>query len=112
MSDFYQDHQFTTLHRLARLPLEELEGGLERLAAGRRMALLLPSLAEEMDGEALPRIIDELQNVRYLHRVVVALDRADGSEYRRALDFFSCLPQETTVVWLDGPRAREVFAQF
>jgi len=44
--------------------------------------------------------------------VVVALDRADEADYRRALQFFSGLPQETTIVWLDGPRAREVFRRF
>jgi glucosyl-3-phosphoglycerate synthase len=76
------------------------------------MALLLPSLASEMDGEALPHILEQLKHVHYLHRVVVALDRADESEYRRALRFFSDLPQETTIVWLDGPRAEEVFASF
>ena len=112
MSDFYQHHLFTTLHRLERLPLEELEAGLERAAAHRRMALLLPSLASEMDGPALPRIIEELKHVNYLHRIVIALDGADESDYRRALEFFSELPQETTVVWVDGPNAGEIFRRF
>ena len=112
MSDFYQQDLFTTLHRLARLPLEELEGGLERAAAHRRMALLLPSLASEMDGPALPHIIEELKHVNYLHRIVIALDGADESDYRRALEFFSGLPQETTIVWVDGPRAKEIFRRF
>jgi glucosyl-3-phosphoglycerate synthase len=112
MSDFYQDHQFTTLHRLARLPLEEFERGLSRFSKHRRMALLLPSLAEEMDGEALVNIIGELREVPYLHRVVIALDRASEADYRRALEFFSGLPQQTTIVWLDGRRARQVFREF
>ena len=112
MSDFYQQHLFTTLHRLDRLPLEEFEAGLERAAARRRMALLLPSLASEMDGAALPQIIEELKDVNYLHRIVVALDRADENDYRRALEFFSGLPQETTIVWLDGPRASSIFRRF
>lgn len=112
MSDFYQHHHFTTLHRLERLPMEEFEAGLERAAARRRMALLLPSLASEMDGPALPHIISELKHVHYIHRIVVALDRADETDYRRALEFFSELPQETTVVWLDGPNASEVFKTF
>jgi glucosyl-3-phosphoglycerate synthase len=112
MSDFHQHHLFTTLHRLDRLPLDEFEAGLERAAARRRMALLLPSLASEMDGAALPQIIEELKDVNYLHRIVVALDRADEDDYRRALDFFSGLPQETTIVWLDGPRASSVFRRF
>ena len=112
MSDFHQQHLFTTLHRLDRLPLEEFEAGLERAAARRRMALLLPSLASEMDGAALPQIIEELKDVNYLHRIVVALDRADENDYRRALEFFSGLPQETTIVWLDGPRASSIFRRF
>ena len=112
MSDFYQHHHFATLHRLARLPLEEFESLLEKAARRRRMALLLPSLATEMDGEALPKIIEELRHVHYLHRVVVALDRADEADYRRALEFFSGLPQETTIVWLDGPQASKIFERF
>jgi len=112
MSDFHQHQHFTTLHRLARLPLEELEAGLEQAAARRRMALLLPSLASEMDGAALPEIVEELRHVNYLHRIVVALDRADEKDYRRALDFFSGLPQETTIVWLDGPNAKAAFRRF
>lgn len=112
MSDFYQHDHFTTLHRLSRLPLDEFEAQLERAAVRRRMALLLPSLASEMDGAALPQIVEELKSVKYLHRIVVALDRADESDYRRALEFFSGLPQETTIVWLDGPNAKEVFNRF
>jgi glucosyl-3-phosphoglycerate synthase len=112
MSDFYQHHLFTTLHRLNRLPLDEFEHDLERAAARRRMALLLPSLASEMDGAALPQIVEELKQVNYLHRIVVALDRADESDYTRALDFFSELPQETTIVWLDGPNASAIFERF
>jgi glucosyl-3-phosphoglycerate synthase len=112
MSDFYQHHLFTTLHRLRRLPLEQLEHDLERAASRRRLALLLPSLASEMDGPALPQIVEELKHVNYLHRIVVALDRADEADYRRALAFFAKLPQETTVVWLDGPNAREIFDRF
>ncbi|NOZ93585.1 MAG: glycosyl transferase [Acidobacteria bacterium] len=111
MADFYQHRLFTTLHRLERLNLEELEASLERAASRRRMALLLPSLASEMDGPALPGIIENLRHVRYLHRVVVALDRATAEDYRRALEFFSVLPQEVNILWLDGPSALEIFGR-
>ncbi len=111
MSDFYQHHLFTTLHRLDRLNLEDLEAGLQRAASRRRMALLLPSLASEMDGPALPKIVEHLREVPYLHRIVVALDRATEEDYRRALEFFSVLPQEVNVLWLDGPAAGRVFTR-
>jgi glucosyl-3-phosphoglycerate synthase len=112
MSDFFQHSQFTTLHRLSLRPIEELEEVLERCAERRRMALLLPSLASEMDGPALGGIVDQLRKVPYLHRIVIALDRADRADYDRALDFFSVLPQPTSIVWLDGPRAKKVFQRF
>ena len=112
MSDFYQHHLFTTLHRLERWNLEELESSLEKAASSRSMALLLPSLASEMDGPALPKILQQIKKVRYLHRVVVALDTADEADYRRAIEFFSALPQETTILWLDGPHATEIFSRF
>ncbi len=112
MSDFYQHHLFATLHRLKRLPLDKLEGKLEKAAARRRMALLLPSLASEMDGPALPKILGHLKEVGYLHRIVVALDRASEDDYRRAIEFFSVLPQDVTILWLDGPHATEIFSHF
>ncbi len=112
MSDFHQHHLFTTLHRLERWNLEDLEASLHHAAVHRRMALLLPSLASEMDGEALPKILEHLKDVTYIHRIVVALDRATKADYLRALEFFSDLPQETTILWLDGPRATGIFKRF
>jgi len=112
MSDFHQHHLFTTLHRLARLPLKDLEASLVQSASRRRLALLLPSLATEMDGPALPAIVEQLKKVRYVHRIVVALDRATEQDYRRALEFFAELPQELSVIWLDGERAQQIFSRF
>jgi len=109
VGDFYQHRLFTTLHRLARWPLVELEAQLAASPRARQMALLLPSLASEMDRPALARIVEQLRDVEYIHRVVIALDRASEADYRRALEFFSVLPQNPTVVWLDGPRAEAIF---
>jgi glucosyl-3-phosphoglycerate synthase len=109
MGDFFQHPLFATLHRLHRWPLVELEAKLAASPRRDQMALLLPSLASEMDGPALPRIVELLAGVDYIQRVVIALDRATEAEYRRALEFFSVLPQNPTVLWLDGPRGVSVF---
>lgn len=109
MGDFFQHPLFATLHRLHRWPLAELEARLTASPRRRQMALLLPSLATEMDGPALGGIVRALKEVEYIHRIVIALDRAGEEDYLRALDFFGDLPQQLTILWLDGPRGTAIF---
>jgi glucosyl-3-phosphoglycerate synthase len=42
--------------------------------------------------------------VPYISQIVIGLDRADADQYRRAHEFFSCLPQHHRILWHDGPR--------
>ncbi|PLW81673.1 glycosyl transferase [Kineobactrum sediminis] len=115
MGDFYQNGIITTLHNLSHRSLEDMENELVRFSGSRPMGLILPSLYSELEGEALPAIIKHLREVPYLSEIVIGLDRADEGEYRRALDFFSDLPQHHRVLWNDGPRLqaldRELQAQ-
>jgi glucosyl-3-phosphoglycerate synthase len=88
MSDFHQGGAITTLHRLGPTNLDALERDLEKTAATRPVALVLPCLASEFDTGAIPRIIEELQQVRYLEEIVVALGRARGERFAAALKTF------------------------
>jgi len=106
MADFYQNGIITTLHNLSNRPVEDLEAELVTFSRERPMGLLLPSLFSELEGEALPRIVDHLSHVPYLEHIVIGLDCADEQQYRRALKFFSRLPQPHSVLWNDGPRLR------
>jgi glucosyl-3-phosphoglycerate synthase len=111
MGDFYQNGIVTTLHNLAHRPLADMEAELERFSRQRPMGLILPSLYSELEGEALPRILQELVEVPYLSQIVIGLDRADKEQYRRALQFFDCLPQHHRVLWNDGPRLQALDRQ-
>ena len=104
MGDFYQNGIITTLHNLSRRPVEELERELLEFSRERPLGLILPSLYSELEGEALPHILAELQQVPYLAEIVIGLDRADERQYRQALAFFGQLPQRHRVLWNDGPR--------
>ena len=104
MGDFYQNGIITTLHNLSRRPVEELERELLEFSRKRPLGLILPSLYSELEGEALPHILAELQQVPYLAQIVIGLDRADEQQYRQALAFFGQLPQQHRVLWNDGPR--------
>ncbi len=111
MADFYQNGIITTLHNLTCRSYEDLEAELESFAESRPMGLILPSLFSELEGDALPKIIDELAEVNYVGEIVIGLDRADESQYRHALKFFDRLHQRKRVLWNDGPRLRALDAE-
>ncbi len=52
------------------------------------MGLILPSLFSELEGDALPDIVNKLTEVLYLNEIVIGLDRANEEQYRHALKFF------------------------
>ncbi|SEF60750.1 glycosyltransferase family protein [Marinobacterium lutimaris] len=111
MGDFYQNGVITTLHNLCDRPVEELEKELTHYGRRRPMSLVLPSLYSELEGPALPRILDDLCEVPYLNEIVIGLDRASEEQYRKALAFFDRLPQHHRVLWNDGPRLRAIDQQ-
>ena len=111
MADFHQNGNIATLHNLRLKSGEVLSQELESFASTRKITLVLPSLFSELEGPALPRILDELAEVPYLHRIVIGLDRADEEQYRFAREFFSRLPQQHVVIWNDSPRMKAVQAR-
>jgi glucosyl-3-phosphoglycerate synthase len=106
MTDFHQNGIITTLHNLTNRHLADLESDLVSFSKQRPMGLLLPSLFSELEGDALPNIVEHLKAVPYLSEIVIGLDRADKAQYEHALSFFSELPQHHRVLWNDGPRLK------
>jgi len=103
MADSFQGGRITTLHNIVDRPLEALEEELIQFSVDTPMGLILPSLFSELEGPALANIVNELTKVRFLQQIVIGLDRADESEYRKAIEFFSRLPQPHRILWNDGP---------
>jgi len=111
MGDFHQNGVITTLHNLSNRSLSDMEQELLEFSKTRPMALILPSLYSELQGEALPAIIEHLKQVPYLSQIIIGLDRADQQQYRDAIGFFSTLPQHHRVLWNDGPRLKALDAK-
>ena len=109
--DFFQNGTITTLHKLCRRPIEEMETELKQFSAERPMALILPSLYSELEGPALPKIVEELKLATYISDIIVGLDQADEKQFAHAREFFSGLPQNVHILWNDGPWLREIDAQ-
>jgi len=108
MSDFHQNGNIAQFHNLRQRPSQELEYELETFAQTRKISLILPALYSELEGPALANIIREISQLRYLHRVVIGLDRATEAQFRMAQDFFSDLPQNHVVIWNDSPRMKAI----
>lgn len=109
MADFHQTGEITTLHALDSGGLARLERELEQFAGKHPIALVLPALASEFEGEALVRIRGHLANVDYLSQIVVALGQADAPQFEATRRFFRDLRQAVTVLWVSGPRMQRLF---
>ncbi|MEW6998739.1 glycosyl transferase [Colwelliaceae bacterium BS250] len=108
MADFYQNGTVTTLHNLAQREPADMAEELLTFSKKRSLGLMLPSLFSELEGKALPDIINKIKDVKYLSEIVIGLDRADLDQYKHALSFFGKLPQHHRVLWNDGPRLQAI----
>ncbi len=109
MSDLYQSGLVATLHKLGKHNLEKIEAELLWYAQDRPIALVLPSLFSELEGQALKNIINELKNVSYVEEVVITLGPCSKDEFLNARDFFSVLPQKKTIIWNSGKRVSSIY---
>lgn len=110
MADFFQNGSIATLHNLRGRDVESLEEEMVTWRDRAPMALVIPSLFDELRRPALTTIVDELCQVPYLDEIIIGLDDATADEFAEAREFFARLPQRTRIVWNDGPRMKSVQA--
>lgn len=109
MSDFFQNGEIATFHRLKPRDLRELEGELEQVAKHRPISLVLPYIPLELKGAGIPKIVEELRHVKYLKNVIVAVGRANAEEFLEAKKFFAVLPQKPKLIWCTGPTVQSIY---
>lgn len=110
MADFFQNGVITTLQNLGGRSLKDIESELESYSKRHRMVLLLPALYSEFETPAMHKIIEELKSVTYLHKVILGLDRATKEQFEEVKQLMSSLPCKVDVLWNDGPRIKELYA--
>ena len=110
MSDFYQTGVVATLHRLGAQSLESLEGALRDFSRVQPIALVLPALYSEFEGEAMPRILEEVSRVSYLSQVVITLGCADVHQFREAQRRVAGVHPHVRLIWNNGPRMQKIYS--
>ena len=121
MADFHQEGIITTLHALheafdRETYIASLERKLEEYSRHQKITLLLPSLFSEIQNpQVLDRILDGIEKVKYLHRIVVALGGAqEERQFKEAKEYFRRLrisDREVKIVWVEGPRIQKIFQE-
>ncbi len=112
MSDFSQTGEVATLHKLDSRTLNSLESDLLAFSRVQPIALVLPALYSEFEGQAMPKILEEISRVPYLTQVIVALARADQKQFQDARLRVAGLHPDVRVIWNDGPRIQKIYKDF
>ncbi len=103
MSEFSQNGVVATLHDFSNRNLKDLEQDLKKFSKDRKMELILPCLYSELEGNALPNIVNEISKTNYLNHIIIGLDRANEIQAKTAWKFFKKLNCPFTILWNDGP---------
>jgi len=109
MGDFHQAETISTLHRLKKDNIKQLEEQLNEFSETRPIALVLPCLYSELQRVALKNILDNLKDVTYLNEIIITIGKASEDEFKHAQEYFSILPQNYKLIWDDGERIQSLF---
>ena len=113
MGSFYQNGVVANLHDFSyglssENNYKKLEKDLVNFSNDNPMELILPSLFSEINGTALPNIINEINKTQFLNHVIIGLDKSNHKKYQTAFKFFQQLKTSFSILWNDGPRLIEL----
>ena len=108
MGDFSQNGIVSTLHDFKTKTTDEIEKELLEFSKERKMELILPCLYSELEGEALPKIVNEISKTKYLNHIIIGLDKANETQAKDAWKFFKKLKTDFTILWNDGPKLKKL----
>ena len=108
MSDFSQNGVVSTLHDFKTKSTSVIENELSKFSKERKMELILPCLYSELEGTALPKIVEEISKTKYLDHIIIGLDRANETQAKKAWKFFKKLKTSFSILWNDGPGLKKL----
>ncbi len=108
MSDFSQNGVVSTLHDFKTKSTTVIESELSKFSEQRKMELILPCLYSELEGTALPKIVEEISKTKYLDHIIIGLDKANEAQAKKAWKFFKKLKSSFSILWNDGPGLKKL----
>ena len=108
MGDFSQNGIISTLHDFGTKSTSVIESELSKFSEQRKMELILPCLYSELEGTALPKIVEEISKTKYLDHIIIGLDKANETQAKKAWKFFKKLKTTFSILWNDGPKLKKL----
>ena len=108
MGEFSQNGVVANLHDFSTRTTDQIEKDLEKFSKSRPMELILPCLYSELEGDALPKIINEISKTKYLNHIIIGLDKANKLQAKKAWKFFKKLKVPFSILWNDGPKLKKL----
>ena len=102
MGDFSQNGIISTLHDFGTKSTSVIENELSKFSKQRKMELILPCLYSELEGTALPKIVEEISKTKYLDHIIIGLDKANETQAKKAWKFFLLMFVGVTITGLVG----------
>ncbi len=106
----YKQELITTIHDFG-CDLDLLEADIIRLSEKSPTAVLIPALYEELERPALTNICYHLKDCSFIRKVIICLYAETEEQYKKAVKFFSVLPQPTYVIWENGARVTSLLEE-
>ena len=108
MGEFSQNGVVANLHDFSTRTTDQIEKDLEKFSKSRPMELILPCLYSELEGDALPKIVNEISKTKYLNHIIIGLDKANKLQAKKAWKFFKKLKVPFSILWNDGPKLKKL----
>ena len=108
MGEFSQNGVVANLHDFSTRTTDQIEKDLEKFSITRPMELILPCLYSELEGDALPKIVNEISKTKYLNHIIIGLDKANKLQAKKAWKFFKKLKVPFSILWNDGPKLKKL----
>ena len=108
MGEFSQNGVVANLHDFSTRTTDQIEKDLEKFSKTRPMELILPCLYSELEGDALPKIVNEISKTKYLNHIIIGLDKANKFQAKKAWKFFKKLKVPFSILWNDGPKLKKL----
>ena len=108
MGEFSQNGIVANLHDFSTRTTDKIEKDLEKFSKTRPMELILPCLYSELEGDALPKIVNEISKTKYLNHIIIGLEKANKLQAKKAWKFFKKLKVPFSILWNDGPKLKKL----
>jgi len=111
MSDIYQAGNITTINILGKKWREKIECDLIDFSEYKKTTVLIPVLYSDFVRPAMKNILKVLEEVKFIHQVILSLDKATKKEFLKVREEVEKHPLNINILWMDNPKLKGLLGE-